>query len=105
MVSKEISYVINSSSNLAISAINTDKTSPQEVNSTIRISPVATGNGDLTYKFWIHDGSKWVVVQDFSSKNYYDWTPTSKGNYKLWVDVKDSTGKMVSKEISYVIGK
>ena len=102
MVSKEISYVINNNP-LAISSIDTDKSSPQAINSTIRISPKATGNGTLTYKFWIHDGSSWTIPQDFSSKSYFDWTPTKAGTYRIWVDVKDSSGKMVSKEISYVI--
>ena len=102
MVSKQIYYTITDNS-LAISAINTDKASPQSTNSTIRISPVATGNGDLTYKFWIHDGSAWKVVQNFSSTDYYDWTPTSAGTYKLWVDVKDDSGNMVSKQISYIV--
>lgn len=92
-----------SSTSLKIDSINTDKKSPQSVNSTIKISTTSTANVSLTYKFWIHDGSSWKAVQDFSSKDYYDWTPTSAGTYKLWIDVKDSSGNIVSKEISYII--
>ncbi|MDY4252026.1 cohesin domain-containing protein [Clostridium sp.] len=102
IVSKEISYVINDNL-LSISSIDTDKISPQAINSTIRVSPRATGNGTLTYKFWIYDGYSWTVPQDFSSNSYFDWTPSKAGTYRIWVDVKDSSGNIVSKEISYII--
>ncbi|MBU3138263.1 hypothetical protein KPL39_18750, partial [Clostridium gasigenes] len=94
---------LNSSIPISISSISTDKVSPQAINSTIRISPKASGNGALSYKFWVNEGSGWKVVQDYSSKNYYDWSPTKQGSFKLWVDVKDSTGTAVYKEIPYVI--
>lgn len=100
---KNTSINLSEENNLIINSINTYKVSPQAVNSTIRISPAANGNGTLTYKFWIHDGSSWSIPQDFSTKSYFDWTPTKPGTYRLWVDVKDSSGKMVSKEIKYVI--
>lgn len=97
---KDIALANNS---LNIASIDTDKVSPQAINSTIRVSPRATGNGTLTYKFWIHDGYAWTVPQDFSSKSYFDWTPSTAGTYRIWVDVKDSSGNIVSKEISYII--
>ncbi|MDU4888886.1 MAG: hypothetical protein E6344_07240, partial [Clostridium sp.] len=63
---------------LGIEAINTDKPSPQLPGTNIRIQPTATGSGSLTYKFWVlKEGTgKWDVVQDFSSKDYFDWKPT-----------------------------
>ena len=104
MVSKEIYYTINEQQ-LGIGEIKTSKPSPQPANTTIRISPDAVGTGELQYKFWIHDGTKWDIPQDFSTKDYYDWTPKNAGTYRLWVDVKDSTGQMLSKQINYIISE
>ena len=102
MVSKWVYFDVKSS-NLGITAINTDKPSPQPAGTNIRIQPTATGAGNLTYKFWVlKEGTgKWDVVQDFSSKDYFDWKPTENGTYRLWVDVKDSTGTMVSKWVYF----
>lgn len=104
--SKQIPYTVNSAS-LSITNITTDKQSPYPAKTRIRITSVAAGSGDLTYKFWVlKEGTgRWDVVQDFSSKNYYDWIPDSVGNYKLWVDVKDSTGNMISKDIPYLVSE
>ncbi|MDU4892253.1 MAG: cohesin domain-containing protein [Clostridium sp.] len=101
MLSKEIYYDIKSP--LVISSIDTNKPSPQKTNTTIRIDAKASSNTSLSYKFWILEGNAWKVVQDFSSKNYYDWTPTKPGNYRIWVDVKDGSGKVIYKEINYSI--
>ncbi|MBS3199236.1 triple tyrosine motif-containing protein, partial [Turicibacter bilis] len=69
-----------------------------------KITPeVSGGTGNLQYKYWIWFDGKWTIVQDFSSSRSYEWTPTQAGNYKIWVDVKDSMGTMKSKEMSYVV--
>ena len=103
MVSKEISYTITEKA-LALTNIKVDKVSPQGVGSTITITPeVSGGTGNLQYKYWIYADGKWTVVKDFSSATSYDWKPEKAGNYKIWVDVKDSSGTMVSKEIIYVV--
>lgn len=85
--------------------INTDKASPQVINSEINITTEASGN-NLLYRFWIHDGISWKVVQGYSSKNSFKWTPNRVGTHRIWVDVKASnSSKDVDsyKEITYNI--
>lgn len=55
------------------------------------------GTGDYTYKFIIHnkDTSGWFILRDFSSDKTLAWTAGSNGNREVFVDVKDSTGKIV----------
>ncbi|GEM_PF-2649570 len=54
-----------------------------------RIKVDAKGDGKLLYKFAIDDGSGWKVVKDYTNDNYYDWTPSKAGSYRIWVDIKD----------------
>ena len=103
MKSKEISYVVTEAA-LNLSKIKVDKASPQEVGTPVKITPeVSGGTGNLQYKYWIWFDGKWTIVQDFSSSSSYEWTPTQAGNYKIWVDIKDSMETTKSKEISYVV--
>lgn len=87
--------------------INTDKPSPQSMGKTININVSAKGD-NLLYKFWIHDGSSWKVVKDFSSSNAYTWTPSKIGSYRIWVDIKSvNSGDTIEtyKEINYNVVK
>ncbi|MEG0134293.1 MAG: hypothetical protein RR782_09240 [Clostridium sp.] len=69
----------------------------------MQITANGSVNGTSNYKFWIQNGSQWQIVQFFSSKNYFDWKPSSPGTYRLCVDVKDNTGNMISKWVYYDI--
>ncbi|MDB2111343.1 triple tyrosine motif-containing protein, partial [Clostridium paraputrificum] len=91
--------------NVSINSITTDKPSPQLTNSPIKIFANAVGNGDLQYKFSLFDGQSWILLQDFSSKNYYSWTPRKSGTYRIYIDVKDSSGKSDAKDLYYTINE
>lgn len=92
--------LINGPYNPSLSA---NMASPQSVNSSIRISSSANGTGNLSYRFWITNGTSRNLVQDFSSKNYYDWIPSKPGVYRLSVDIKDSSNNYATEEIVYTI--
>lgn len=80
---------------------------PQRVNTTIQILPQVSGSVQgLKYKYvWQkNDWADWGVIKDFSSSNSVNWKPTEEGQYKIYVDVMDLTGKTVTKEMSYEIG-
>ena len=64
----------------------------------------ATGSGTLQYKFLIKDNKgNWYKLRDYSTSNSYVWTTGSAGNKTLYVDVKDSKGNTVRKEMSYTV--
>src|SRR5699024_6152439 len=50
-------------------------------------------NGAL-YQFWIKDiyENKWLMIQDYSNKNYVDWIPQKPGEYLYGVHIKDKEG-------------
>ena len=103
-LSKELSYVVSKSA--VINSITTDKQSQQNTGTAIKVTANASYGTSLLYRFWLYDGSTWTVAQDYSSSNYYNWTPSKAATYRIWVDVKDTTSVKdvdVSKEISYVI--
>ena len=57
-------------------------------------------NLPLQYKFvWEKDNWKeWGVIREFSSKNSVKWIPAVMGKCTVHVDVKDDTGKVVTKK-------
>ena len=74
----------------------------------INLSAMAEGgSGIYTYKFLMQDVKTggWYMIQDYSSKSTATWIPGSAGERKLFVDVKDSTGKVVRKEIQIKCNK
>ena len=56
----------------------------------------------IQYKFVWHKNnwSEWGVVQPFSENNSATFVPESAGNYTFIVDIKNTSGKTISKQIS-----
>ena len=58
-----------------------------------------SGKGPFNYKFAAKDASGVeTVIQEYSSNNTVQWTPTVEGSYTLIAYAQDSTGKEVKKE-------
>ena len=103
IVRKSIDYTINST-NLEIKEFKADKASPQPVGTKIVLTANAEGTGKLQYKFLISDEkNNWYVLRNYSTSNTIVWNAGVSGNKKLYVDVKDETGKVVRKSINYTI--
>lgn len=87
--------------------VTTDLKSPQPANTDgITISPEISGAPEgLQYKFvWMKNNWKeWGVIQPFSKASEAVWKPRQTGKYSLYVDVKDATGKTVTKTLEYQI--
>lgn len=65
----------------------------------INIIPQVAGcTYGLEYKYvWMRNNwEEWGVIQDFTEKSSIDWTIEKTGEVKIYVDVRDKTGKMVS---------
>ena len=93
---KIISYKITDTANpVTIKNVVTNFTSPQQTGKNIQITAEATGGTEKLYKFYLNDGSGWMVLRDYTTNPMYDWTPMKAGHYQLSVYVKDraSTNK------------
>ena len=87
-----------------VTSFTADKKSPQVSGTQIKLTAKATGNGTLQYKFLIKDSSgNWAVLRDYGKSNFYTWKTGKAGNKTIYVDVKDSNGKVTRKSISYTI--
>ena len=95
--------------NWGFSNITTSPVAPQLRNTKITIRPQITGQtAGLQYKYvWMRNNSwatgNWGILSEFSTRNTQEWTPTALGNYQLYVDVRDSSGHVFTKNISYEI--
>ena len=68
------------------------------VGNKVTITAAASGgSGGYTYSFLLCniDTNGWYRFSDFNSVNTLTWTATSAGNKAFYVEVKDSTGKVV----------
>lgn len=90
----------------SVNTIDTNPSSPQLYDTSIKVSANISGNKTgLQYKFvWQkNDWKEWGVIKDFSSTDYATWTPKAEGNYTILMDVKDKLGKVVTVSIPYQI--
>ncbi len=96
---------LNINSNWNYNGITANKQSPQPENSSINLTANVSGNTTgLQYKFvWMTDNwKKWGVIKHFSTDNNTLWNAPA-GNYTLFVDVKDPSGKINTKTLNYKI--
>lgn len=99
IIRKEINYEIKDE--LSITNFSIDCMSPQEIKKTINISADSIGGtGKILYKFYIKDKNETKILQDFNENKTVKWVPDTPGNYKIIVEVKDSTGNIVKNEKS-----
>lgn len=77
--------------------------------STITFTADAQGGmGTHTYKFLVYNKTTdtWARIRDYSENNTLVWTKGTSGDRDFYVDVKDSTGKVVrSKAVNIKIDK
>ncbi|MEI3337397.1 MAG: carboxypeptidase regulatory-like domain-containing protein [Clostridium sp.] len=99
---KEMSYKVTSP--LKINSFIADKKSPQVSGTEVKLTAKAEGIGTLKYKFLIKDSKgNWYVIRDYDASNTTVWKTGTAGDKTLYVDVKDNTGKVVRKEMSYKV--
>jgi hypothetical protein len=57
--------------------LSSNKVAPQPIGSKIQFTASVQGTGVYQYKWWVFDGTAWVIVQEWGSSNRFWWTPTS----------------------------
>ena len=100
---KQMSYTVGNVSSVNIGTISSNVQSPQNLGTAIAFNTEATGTGELQYKYSVSNGTTWTTIRDYESSAIALWIPTEVGSYTVKVEVKDSTGTVESKTLSYVI--
>jgi hypothetical protein len=58
---------------------------------TVTLSAAASGgSGTYQYRFWVHDGTSWKILQDFGPAAAYEWTPPASGTYIVQVHARSA---------------
>ena len=94
-----------SSSNLSISSFRASKASPQYAGTQVTLTVQANGKGTLQYKYYGYLNEKFTEIKDWSENNSVTISPSTAGNYDLWVAVKDSKGTIVRENMNFTFTK
>lgn len=87
--------------NPVVASFTTDKASGQSINTSINLNATGTGGkAPYQYKFYYKLGTATVLIKDFSVSNLATFKPTTPGTYTLYVQIKDTDGKAVTKSIA-----
>ena len=63
------------------------------------------GSGTVKYKFYWEKDGVWTSLRDYSTQNSFAWTPVKSGEYHLYVDAKDTSGKLASKRLNLTVAQ
>jgi hypothetical protein len=76
-----------------ISALTSNLPSPQQAGTAVTFNAAVTGgSGSFHYKWWVFDGTTWMIVRDWSTAASFSWTPTqANANYRIGVWVRESS--------------
>jgi N-acetylmuramoyl-L-alanine amidase len=86
---KAISFEVVGALPVNIQSITTSLSSPQNVGNTIGIEVNTEGGNEVLYRYFVYDGTKWILIRDYTNQSTIEWTPTTPGNYKIVVHAKD----------------
>ena len=105
VVTKTMSYVISEKIVApTISSFTVSKASPQVAGTQVTLTAKATGTGTLKYRFRVGTANgNSSLIKDYSTSNTAIWNANYIGTKILYVDVKDSNGKVTTKTIKFII--
>lgn len=66
---------------------------------------VSGGQAPYKYCFYVVRGNSKIMLQDFSEKNTYQWTPYTPAEYKVYAVVQDSSGNEVTEAVSRTVSE
>lgn len=104
IIGQDMFCSLKNSKKLKIVSFTADKTSPQVIGTQVTLTVKATGTGTLQYKFLIRDSNgNLAILRDYTTSNTYTWETGQTGEKTLYVDVKDSNGKVTRETMSYTV--
>ena len=87
---------------LKISSFIASKTSPQAVKEVVTFTTKASGgNGEVQYKYYRYLNGNYALIKDWSNNSSIQIAPSTAGIYDIYVAIKDSTEKIVRKNIKF----
>ena len=92
---------------LTVTSFTSSKgTSLTEKTNTTLTAKATGGKAPYTYKFIVYNKQtgQWYKIRDFASSNTCEWYSGAAGTKTLYVDVKDSTGKVERKGLDVTVG-
>jgi len=97
-----------SAATLPIVSLAITPASPQPVKTSIKLTASVNVSGTVSYRFSVLNLSdprrRWVIVRNFATINYYNWTPTVVGEYQIKADAYiRRTRQQVSRTVSFSI--
>ena len=99
---KNIKYTFVNS-NLKIEGFESDKVSPQKVQTAVTFKTRISGEvGEVKYKYYRYLNGEYASIKDWSTSNTITIAPKNIGEYEICVAVKDSSGFIVRKNIKYI---
>lgn len=97
---------IKNNEKLAINSFTADKTSPQPIKTTIKLTTQVNENAEtVQYKYYRYLNGQYALIKDWSTNNSITIAPSTEGIYNIFVGVKDSTGEIVRKNIVFEFKK
>src|SRR5438445_744071 len=89
---KSMAFTIAPLPPAVLTAVTTDKSAPQTAGTTITFTAAAgSGKAPYQFKWWVNDGTTWMLLQDWSATATIAWTPTvANAAYKLSTWVRSS---------------
>jgi Metallo-peptidase family M12 len=76
---------------LSVASMTPDVTFPVPASSSVTWTVSATGGtSPYTYKFFVYDGTQWLVGRDWGASNVWTWTPGLAGTYSFQVWVRNA---------------
>jgi hypothetical protein len=86
-----IIYVAPTAPSAAEVILNSEPSSLPSAGATVTFTAAASGgSGTYQYRFWLHDGTDWSVLQDYGSAATCKWTPSEAGAYTIEVHARSA---------------
>lgn len=106
ITTKTMSLVVKDAKPVSLTDVKFSKESPQAVRTTIKITATGKSSADnvVYYKVSVHEGvNGWKTLKNYSTTNYVNWKPSTKGTAYVMVEVMDSAGDYDYQMIPYTI--
>jgi hypothetical protein len=85
-------FTITANTEVTVTRLTADKPSPQPLGAQVTFAAAASGAKTYSYKWWVFNGEKWAVAQEWSSSDRFVWKPDSANvDYQILVRVRDSS--------------